>query len=682
MERNRGLVEPRSGRSVPGAGDVKVSTSLVVSSMRKRILRSALFAGCLPLGCIVLAFSADRIPLQAELLRAVEAGRVKVGDPVLAKVTVKWQSPQCALREGAILNGHIVAQKVHSKTEKTSEIALVFDSGQCGGVDLKPLPMTVAAVLAGDPARDKGMYENQPLSEAVGLGLGSGGGGPNGTGGGATGKRSVMQAAATVYVSPPRYKGPTTVLPGQVIGIRGMTLNVGGGPEGSSILSTSGHNARLEAGAQFLLSPNLNVVSSGTATVTPSVAVPSVSTNTGKATEEVVPSDETEICSPPQCSVALSSSQTEATLASASSTFSLTPLGYTAVRSDHAMYSFDYGSAISYLGPKELLFTFNPHILVPRTGAETGFAKLRIVRAVLIDIEDRKVVKTVDWKVSDASQYLWPIGQNRVLVHVGKELKLYGSGLKQEQRLVLNGPLAFVRSSPSSKYLAVSVVQERHSDTVHRQLVDAEDRDPEEDVEVKVLDHDFHILATVLRSSRAPFPVLSENGEIQVISEGKTRWQIVEESWDTQKHVLAKLNSNCKPATTALPPDLLFVVGCDRRNNAKWYRVLRPDGKPVLNGSSSSDELEQVASGAASGSAFTVGMAKAAKSIAFNTAFSSSDLESERIAVYRSDNGGKLFSLTVPSPAPTMQTFVLSPAGNQLAVLAGDQIAFYKVLGN
>jgi hypothetical protein len=95
------------------------------------------------------------LPLQVELVRAVDAAQGKVGDAVLAKAVVKWQNPQCTLREGAILNGRIVTQIVHSKTEKISQLALLFDTAQCDGVDMKPLPMTVAAVLAKDPSRDR-----------------------------------------------------------------------------------------------------------------------------------------------------------------------------------------------------------------------------------------------------------------------------------------------------------------------------------------------------------------------------------------------------------------------------------------------------------------------------------------------------------------------------------------------
>jgi len=363
----------------------------------------------------------------------------------------------------------------------------------------------------------------------------------------------------------------------------------------------------------------------------------------------------------------------------AAAVLSVKELGYTPVRPDHEMYSFDYGSAISYLGSKELLFTFNPHTLVPRASAESEFSKLHIIRAVLINVQEKRVEKTVEWKVPDGEQYLWPIRQDHVLVHVGRELRLYGPGLKLEQHLPLDGPLAFVRVSPSSNYFAVGVIRERHSGAVHQQLVDAGDREPEEDLEVRVLDSSLHTLASVIRSSRAAPPVLSDRGEIQTISAGRNRWRIVEESWDTQKRILATFNSTCAPETTTLPPDLLFIVGCDRQATGKWYRVLRPDGRPVLKGMSSSDELEQMANGIAAGTAFTIGVAEAAKSISPESVFQSADLESERVAVYRADNGERIFAVNVSSPVPTVQTFVLSPDGKQLAILSGEQIAFYTV---
>jgi len=202
----------------------------------------------------------NRAPVQAELVRPLEAGRIKPGDSVLAKVAVEWKSADCALRKGSVLRGRIVAASERSKTAKNSEIAVLFETAECGGRAMKAFPLTVSALLASDP-RDADLYEgqqSQPLSEAVGLGLGGGANaGSGGSGGSGSGMRSVFAAAATAYVEPPRFKAPKAVLPGQVIGMGSLKLSVGSGPEGSSVLTDAKRNVRLEAGTQLVLVPSL-----------------------------------------------------------------------------------------------------------------------------------------------------------------------------------------------------------------------------------------------------------------------------------------------------------------------------------------------------------------------------------------------------------------------------------------
>jgi len=610
-----------------------------------------------------LACADDRVPVQASLVHSLEAGRIKVGDSVFAKVSVRWKSSECDLREGAILKGRVVAQTARTKTVKNSEIALLFESGECGGSALKPLPLTVAAVMAGNPRLDPNLYQSPPLNDAVGLTL-------NGN------ARSLTTAAATVFSQADSYKGPTSIRPGEVAGIKGLQLKVGEGSEGSSILSASGHNVRLDAGAQLVLVPNVAAGHSSPAdSAGATVTSPSVTT-TPPGKEPPEPSDETDICSPPHCSVALATGET-GNASAASATLSVKDLGYSLI--DRERFAFDYDSAVAFLGEKKLLFTFNPHILVPRNSAEAKFAKLRIVRAVVIDIATKNVQKTVDWKVPDDGQYLWSIGRARVLVHVGRELRIYGPDLRVEQRVAVGGRLAFVRASPSASYFAVGITQERHSEAVHRELEEVEAREPEEDVEVKVLDANLRTLATSVHSSRAMPPVFSDKGEIRTLKTRKNRWRIIEATWDSQQRNIAELNSTCAPRVTTLLPDFLFVIGCDLQATGKWYRVLRSNGKPVLKGWSSSAELEQRVSGTDAGNSFTVGVAVAVKSLNANSPFRVADIAAEHIAVYRVENGGRIFSLNIASPVPTVQSFVLSPYGEQLAVLHGDQIVIYPM---
>ena len=70
-----------------------------------------------------LLFAQTPAPVWAELVQRLDATKVKTGDPILAKLALAWKSSACDLRQGAIIQGHVVTQKAHSKTEKTSESA-------------------------------------------------------------------------------------------------------------------------------------------------------------------------------------------------------------------------------------------------------------------------------------------------------------------------------------------------------------------------------------------------------------------------------------------------------------------------------------------------------------------------------------------------------------------------------
>lgn len=611
----------------------------------------------------------DRTPIQAELVRSIEAGRVQVGDPIYAKVDLPWNNSACKLREGAILKGRIVTQTPRSKAVGTSALALLFDSGQCGGRDMKPLPLTVAALLAPDPNRGSSLFggqENQPLNEAVGLSLGEGYGG---------GMRSLQAAAQTVILEPSRNKPPQLVMPGQVIGLGDVKLAVGSGPDGSSVLTSGKHNLRLESGSRLVL------VASVTAQVAPSSPADS-SHDTASASpnpsSDSEAADDAEVCVPPACNLALSASQPDTNSKTADFTLPVGPLGFTA-SADQAMYDLDHAYTVSYVSSNRLLFTFNPHVLVPRATADMPLPKLHQVRAVLIDLSTMKVLRTVDWRIHDARQYLWPMGTDHVLVHVGGELRLYDLNLKVEQKLSLNGPLAFVAVAPSGSFLAAGIVHERHTEAIHRELRDAEDREPEEDVDVKVLDSNFHLLASVMRSSRDVPPVLSNGGEIRIPMIGKNRWRIAEYTWTGQRRILTQVSSTCRPEAASVPPNLLFLTGCDRLGNGKWFRMLRPDGKLVLKGESQSTEKGHTASGTEGSHFFAVGMDELTKAMDDSSPFHSSDLRSMHVSVYRVENGKKVTSVTVADPLPTVQTFALSPDSRHLAILESEEIVFYSL---
>ena len=358
--------------------------------------------------------------------------------------------------------------------------------------------------------------------------------------------------------------------------------------------------------------------------------------------------------------------------------FSLAQIGYHP-RPNAEIDSLRNDISLAYLGPHRLLVAFNPHTLVPRYASNSENAPIRVMRAALFELPGMKVVRTIDWPIADANPCLWVIGGDRILVHTGSELRVYDANLHIEQRIPLGGKLRFVRVSPSQKYVVVGVMHERHTQRLHALLVEQMGREPEEDVEIQVLDSAWKPLATGNQSSTYLPPVLSEEGEVSIIAGRNDQWQLSLHTWQQETRNLVRIVSSCTPELTSFPPDLLFLVTCERGYPKKDYRVLRADGKLLLKGVSSSDEVGQRAIGNLDSGLFALRLTEADHSINREGRFQGSDLKSDLVSVYRAADGHRIFAARINLPASSNDSYALSPDGDQLAVLSGQQIAFYAL---
>ncbi len=591
----------------------------------------------------------------AEFKGHLNADHLKVGDSLLATVTYPWQSKDCTLREGAILQGQVVALQQRTANSPLNEVSLNFE-GTCN--EGASLPLILYAVLK--PTNDE--PSNQVI-DSLPMSIGSGG-------------RSVGSLADLIPTNSQnemRRDFPAVIKPGEVWGISHLNLSVATGVNGSSVLSTSSRTLHLNFATNliFFPRPEPRTVTAMDGNVRPA----DTSASEPKPVEVV---DETELCSPPSCSVALAETEPSDAGPHAAASFSIAGMGYSP-RLTRELTELDYDAAIAYLGGGELLFTFNPHKLVPRSSKDYDDVA-RVIRAEVIDLDGKAVTHTVDWRVPDGGQYLWPVGQDHVVVHIGNELRMYGPGLSLEQKMLIDGRLSFLRVSPDGKLLAVGVIRERHSRQVHRQLEESSSDAPEEDVAIHVVDASFKPIGELLRTSASAPPVLTNAGEVRALPDGHQRWLIQEETWDRHTRKIATVASSCAVTTVALRGDLLFVRGCDVHVRSRWYRAIRMDGHTVLKGEVSGKYIEAAVLANESTATFVLAMAKSGEMMLSGAPFHGSDLASETIGVYEANNGKRIFAANVASPAPTKQTFALSPQGDSLAVLQGNEISFYSIV--
>jgi hypothetical protein len=618
-----------------------------------------------------------QIPLQAELLVPLNAGKLDRGTPVLAKTRLDWQGPTCLLRTGALVSGRIVDFEPRSKRNKGSSLTILFDHANCDGHPT-PVGFTLVGLIV-TPWRD----EERPFLDSGfvnGSAIQTVPGHPNNL----PQSRLDLSGAMSARIAEYDAKGPSQIVAGSVIGLNKVTLSVGTGPEGSSVLTAVKGNILLERQTTHLvLMPSSAAVpgdaSTASARAEPPPGLPPAPISTEVPKPEPAPAappeaDETEICTAP-CSVVPSTIGHE--LPRASGTLSAAQFGY--APHDHREYDrFDYESTLIYLDSNNLLFTFDPHTLRQRYASGAHSETMRTVRVILLDPRTLAVKRAREWQVQGEGQYIWAAGPGRILVHLGHQLRLLGPDLDVVRSVALSGRLAFVSVSPSGDRIAAGVLHERYAKEIHDLLVTALHMEPEEDVDIQLFDRDFNVLLTSRQSSTQPAPILSDDGEVRVTSAGNDRWRITEHLWDHTDRIVATTVSGCRPNVSTPLPKLLFMVGCSSSRFENWYRMLRLDGHPILQGHFSPCEIEQSSSSSRQGE-FVVRVVHAGQPLHNNDEFRKEDLLKQDFSVYRATDGRRLFLTTTPGVSLVEQSFALSPGGNQLAILSDATISFYPI---
>jgi hypothetical protein len=579
--------------------------------------------------CAVLGQSPaapSHAPVQAEFLKQIDVRNLTAGATLLARVTADWSSPGCVLHQGAILEGTVETLQAR-KGHDSSTLAVSFNGAQCGGREIGSFPLVLVA-LAEPPADFGSVPEMQirvpPNVFARGVTMGE--------------LRSPnLDLAGITHHFPAK----SNVRAGDVLGFRGLKLDVGKGPKRSSVVSSVRADVILPAFTQMLLMPTAEAFVAAPASAD-STPLPHTSLEaapeTGTAAASVkqatappsvaapvpVPEDTLSTCAPPGCKVDLPvaaadlEGRTRASIA-------LDPVGYIP-RTRRTLKDFDDDQTLAWLGGDQLLFTFNSRGLVQRGPDRVSG---RRVRAVLVHAPSRAVIRVVDWEIRDKQRYVWQLDPTHILVHVGNELRVYGAGLEVERTLALAGPLAFLRPSPNGQLVALATIRERHSPELHARLRDDLAKEPEEDIDIAVLDKDFNVVAATRTVTGLPPPTLLNEGQVRILAHSNTGYRLALNTWQDKSATLARFESLCMPRLSSVAPDLLFLTSCSSRSGVMDYRVLSADGKLMLRGTAAPLQFGIEVSG--NGRRFALKSVKAARDVV-GLDFTGTDLESEEVA--------------------------------------------------
>jgi hypothetical protein len=637
----------------------------------RRMMMAVLLCGVCLCAALAEPGPAYHGPILVDLLAYLNVRHVHPGSSVLVQVVKEWNGMGCTLKQGAILEAKVVSAIPREKGVTPSQLALSFSKTKCSGAEMAPMDLVLAAVAFEGDAYNPSHGQYPVVRYALTKGAGN-----------STPLQGSISMDAVEFMALSDSKAPPPKLkPGDVWGIRGLTLQIGAGPDRSSLLSEKDRDIYIEHHAQFLLVPAAVAFLATPASLTEepigSVAATVHPTPASATPAAPAPVEEFAPCAPPRCTVDLPSAVKEEA-GHAATAIAVHALGY-APRLTKEIDDFDDDVGLAWLGPDELLLAFNSHKLIPRSTEPSGDVPVRVIHSVLIDPTSSRVSATADWELSDSGEFLWQLAGNRILAHVRNELRVYGAGLKLESRIPLDGRLAWVRTSPNGEIVAVAVLKERHTQEVHAHLRDILDHEPDEDVDILILDKDFKTVAKGTSASDVLPPTLLNEGQVNLLAQPKMRFRLALQPFEGEPSTLARFSSSCLPTVSSFAPDLLIVRTCSKESSIGEYRILRANGQVVVNGRSDPQELGQEASGNSPSKRFAVRVVHATGTVVRGSVFHGADLDSEEVRVYRAEDGKRLTAIHVNAPAPSRGGYALSPDGTQLAVLAGNSVSLYAV---
>jgi hypothetical protein len=650
---------------------------------------------CAAFFAIVVSSGAESHPLYAKLLGRLDANHLADGSLFFAKTSGDWKEGSCTLRAGTVLEGVVVRVLRRDRDVKQAEMDLRFHPVDCNAYEghqderHQVVPLLVAMDAPSQNNQDDNTLASTTLANTFANMVAShaplGGGGP---------AKSIGVPDGGISSNPGAINGSdSSSQPLRIAETRGFSKVKLALPlllTDPTIL-ISPHALLIDRDTRFALVLRPLAVESEKEAAAPSDASPprpSASTasakavNTPPAPRPVVPIEneapDVDVCVESGCAIAGDVAATNTRL---DRTLSLRALGYR-VRSNQVLRSLADDAAVAFLGENQVLVTFNLHPLVKRSPSEADRAtEPRIIRALLISATTGKVLRASEWRVPERGPYLWPLDKGHVLARTGNTLTIFGPSLVLQQQWTPPGTVRFVRISPSRSLIVVGIERERHTAEQHRVLAAflGSDRSPEEDEDLTLLDEKLKVLGTEPLNSSASLPAILDSGIVLSDAGTRQKWMVHQLTWTHKKQPIVRVASSCPIRVDTLPTNLILLAGCAADGASYWYKVVRPDGKVLLTGTTPSEAWVESADAPPGGKVFAIGIAEATRPVNFEEGMVASDFNSVTVSIYRSTDGQRIFATRSSHGAVNRHSFALSEAGDRLAILSGDDLSLYRI---
>ncbi len=356
-------------------------------------------------------------------------------------------------------------------------------------------------------------------------------------------------------------------------------------------------------------------------------------------------------------------------------------------------------STVHFLDETHLLVTFNVRRLMKRLADCPPEDQDRMVEAVLVELASTpgvKVVARTNWRIHDGGQYLWDLGEGRLLLRVRDTLttvsplegmaigEAAGGAFKEHPFLKSGRRIAAVMLSPERDLATVETVDHPWRKETGEAIAEHQPQATQINFyRIGRTDEGRgRTIAVSAGAAKAEGLVripLNAAGYLEILQESTNRW-LFDYTTYTGKHLeLSPFDTTCRPVATFVNQAEFVALGCRGSSDRLSIGGFNMRGEQMWQQDFMDTHAFPNYVFAPQAGRFALSRNIVAPGAGITAEFAPDAFTTQEIRVYQSYNGKQLLRAEASPVQRTGQNYDLSPEGLSLAVLHGDAIEVYRL---
>ena len=355
------------------------------------------------------------------------------------------------------------------------------------------------------------------------------------------------------------------------------------------------------------------------------------------------------------------------------------PLGYLPPGDLPAFYYYAMVE-LHFIDADHLMFAFNIPGLLKRDDNCPDSDVQRMVHAIVFQLPSGRVLKQADWELYDFADFLWGLGDGKLLMRRCNQLESIGADLDPQVLIKATGTIEDVSFSPDHSMV---VVQEKMTPEAADKdsaalpsVLDQETEVPKTSISFIQL-NPLNLIGHSETAVPLAIPVIG-NGLFEALTAPHDQWDVKLHIFHQAERQIATLHSLCQPLIQAISNTIFMATTCSK-GDEKALEGYNLQGSLLWQISLASNQYRPRLILISNGSHFAIESLRLKRPHAALDPLTKEDIDWEDVDIYDSLSGVRIATFQTTPAYTGGRNVDFSPDGQRMAVLHDGAIEIYSL---